>query len=77
VSPPSPVLVSFGRRVRRLRMAMGVSQEALGERSGIHRTYVGGIERGERNISLLNIAKLADGLGVGIADLFPPDDAGS
>ena len=71
MASPSPVLVAFGRRVRGLRLAMGVSQETLGERSGIHRTYIGGIERGERNLSLLNIAKVAAGLGVEIRDLFP------
>lgn len=72
------MLLNFGRRVRELRLGLGVSQEGLGERSGIHRTYIGGIERGERNISLLNIAKVAAGLGVDIRELFPPatDDSG-
>lgn len=69
------MLLNFGRRVRELRLRLGVSQEGLGERSSIHRTYIGGIERGERNISLLNIAKVAAGLGVDIRELFPPSSS--
>ena len=58
------VLVSFGRQVAAERRKIGLSQEALAARAGIHRTYVGAVESGERNISLLNIHKLADALGV-------------
>ena len=54
----------FGARVRALRVARGLSQEDLAQKAGLHRTYVGGIERGERNISLVNIEKLATALGV-------------
>ena len=60
----------FGRRVRELRERMGVSQEALATRAGIHRTYMGGVERGERNISLKNIVRLAEALKVRPHDLF-------
>lgn len=60
----------FGRRVRELRERMGVSQEALATRAGIHRTYMGGVERGERNVSLKNIVRLAEALEVRPHDLF-------
>jgi transcriptional regulator with XRE-family HTH domain len=58
------VLVAFGAAVRRLRTARGLSQEGLAELAGVHRTYVGGIERGERNVSLLSIDRLAVALSV-------------
>jgi transcriptional regulator with XRE-family HTH domain len=60
----SSVLVAFGTAVRRLRTARGLSQEGLAELAGVHRTYVGGIERGERNVSLLSIDRLAVALSV-------------
>lgn len=56
--------------VRRERLAMKLSQEALADLAGIHRTYVGGVERGERNIGLDNVEKLAKALGVFPADLL-------
>jgi transcriptional regulator with XRE-family HTH domain len=62
--------VSFGIRVRELRLRLGLSQEDLAERADLHRNYVGGIERGERNVGLINVGKLADALGVSVADLF-------
>ena len=52
----------FGRRVRKVRLKCGYSQEELAELSGLHRTYVGSVERGERNISLQNIVLLARAL---------------
>jgi transcriptional regulator with XRE-family HTH domain len=61
---------AFGRRIRDLRKARGLSQEELAERAGLHRTYVGGIERGERNPSLNNIGQIARALGVSIHDFF-------
>jgi transcriptional regulator with XRE-family HTH domain len=51
----------FGRRVRQLRLKRGPSQEKLAELANLHRNYVGGLERGERNVSLLNTVKLARG----------------
>ncbi len=64
------VLVRFGRRVRELRKKKGLSQEALALEAGLDRTYVGGVERGERNISLVNTYKLANALGVQVRELF-------
>jgi transcriptional regulator with XRE-family HTH domain len=60
----------FGERVRELRLAKGLSQEKLAFKSGVHRTYLGGIERGERNPSLKNIAAIAEALGVTLSELF-------
>src|SRR5205085_9860550 len=54
----------FGRRLRELRKRVGLSQEALAHQAGLDRSYVGGVERGEYNISLLNICLLADAIGV-------------
>jgi transcriptional regulator with XRE-family HTH domain len=64
------VLVRFGNRVRELRKKKGLSQEGLALESGLDRSYVGGVERGERNISLENIEKLARALGVPPASLL-------
>lgn len=60
----------FGERVRELRSERQLSQEELAHRAGMHWTYLGGIERGERNPALLNIAKIAMALEVPLADLF-------
>jgi transcriptional regulator with XRE-family HTH domain len=51
-----------GMRIRELRLAKGISQEALADEAGIHRTYIGSVERGERNISLENIVRIAKAL---------------
>lgn len=65
---------AFGLRVREVRKAAGLSQEGLALRAGLDRTYVGSVERGERNISLDNIWQLADTLGVHPADLIKDAD---
>ncbi len=61
---------AFGARVRVLRAEQGYSQEAFADACGLHRTYIGAIERGERNVSIDNIAKIAHALKVDISSLF-------
>lgn len=63
-------LKSFGQAVRTLRKRIGLSQESLAFKSELDRTYVGGVERGERNISLINIIKISKALNVNPSDLF-------
>jgi DNA-binding XRE family transcriptional regulator len=63
-------LQRFGTRLRAERERVGISQEALADLAGLHRTYVGGVERGERNVGLLNIIRLARALGVSPATLL-------
>ena len=62
-------LVEFGKRVKHYRLLNGWSQEELAERVGLHRTYIGSVERGERNISLLNISLLAKSFSISISEL--------
>ena len=64
------ILVDFGCRVRELRKARGWSQEAFASECGLDRTYIGGVERGERNIALLNIATIAKALKVSLSQLM-------
>ena len=65
-----PVLVSFGQNVQEARKRMGLSQEQLAERAQVHRTYIGMIERAEKNITLCNIEKIAHALNLSIRELF-------
>jgi transcriptional regulator with XRE-family HTH domain len=60
----------LGERIRRLRQAEGLSQEAFAERCDLHRTYVGAIERGERNFAIDNLEKIAAALGLSLSDLL-------
>lgn len=63
-------LISFAKRVREERKKMGISQEELAERAGVHRTYVGMIERAEKNITLESMEKIAKALKIKISDLL-------
>jgi transcriptional regulator with XRE-family HTH domain len=69
-SPRHSARLLFARTVRRLRVERGWSQEELADRAGLHRTYVGSVERGERNISIDNIEKIANALESAIHDMF-------
>ena len=65
------ILTEFGSRLRRLRKERGLTQEKLAAKAGLHYTYIGVVERGEKNISLVNIGRLAEALDVEVVDLFP------
>jgi transcriptional regulator with XRE-family HTH domain len=65
-----PILKTFGTNVQKIRKQKGLSQEELAKKCRLHRTYIGGIERGERNVSLINLKKIATALGVKIDDLI-------
>lgn len=58
------ILIKFGKRVKKMRVAKGWSQEELAKRAKLHRTYIGSVERNERNISLINIERIAKAFGV-------------
>ena len=64
------IRVRFGRALRRRRNKLGVSQEAFADMCQLDRTYIGGIERGERNVALINIEKIAKTLRISVSELF-------
>ncbi len=64
------LLIKFGKKVRDERIGLGFSQEKLASRAGVHRTYIGMIERAEKNITLENIEKIAKALNIKLPDLF-------
>ena len=64
------ILVSLGKKVRSLRRSQELSQEKLAESADLDRTYISGIERGKRNVSIVNIAKIATALGVTVSKLL-------
>ncbi len=64
------IRVRFGRAIRRIREEQKINQEEAAERCGLHRTYYSGIERGVRNVSLVNIERIGKGLKTSLAELF-------
>ena len=64
------VLIKFGKKVRNERLKLGLSQEDLASRAKVHRTYIGMIERAEKNITLINIEKISKALGVSSNELI-------
>jgi len=64
------IRIRFGKALRQKRAKLGVSQEAFADMCGLDRTYIGGIERGERNVALVNIEKIAKTFGLSISQLF-------
>jgi len=64
------ILERFGNRVRELRRAQGLSQEAFADKCGLDRTYISGIERGRRNVSLRNLDVIAKAFGITLSELF-------
>ena len=67
---PVNIRIRFGRAIRRIREEQEINQEEAAERCGLHRTYYSGIERGVRNVSLVNIEKVAKGLKTALPDRF-------
>lgn len=70
-----PALLAFGEAVRRRRKAMGFSQESFADECGIDRSYMGGVERGERNLALVNIVRILATLNVSPSEFFKDLDA--
>ena len=71
------VLVAFGSTVRRLRLEQGFSQEEFADHCGLDRTYIGGVERGERNIGLVNVHRISGALKLDVSVLFQNMEAAS
>lgn len=59
-----------GKRIKQLRAELNISQEELGFRSGVHRTYIAGVEVGKRNVSIITLKKIVDALGVSMGEFF-------
>lgn len=64
------ILIRFGQRIRELRKQRGFSQESFALECGLDRTYIGGVERGERNVALKNIEVISQALKLSVSDLF-------
>jgi len=66
----NPTLIKLGKRIRQVREGQGLSQEAVALASGLDRSYFGGVERGEHNVAVINLEKIAIALNIKITDLF-------
>ena len=66
----NPILQQLGKRIRTLRQSAGYTQEEFAYKAGLDRSYYGAVERGERNLSVLNLLKIAEALGVDVGVLF-------
>lgn len=64
------IIKKFGQKLRKERLARGLSQEALAYKAGLHRTYIGMVERGEKNITLMNIKKICEALNLKLSSFF-------
>ncbi len=71
---PNKLLTRLGSRIRSIRKERGLSQEQLAEATGLHRTYIGGVERGERNIGIINLSHIADALHIPLSELLQKVD---
>ena len=67
---PLDIRIRFGRAIRRVREEQRINQEEAAERCGLHRTYYSGVERGVRNVSLINIERISKGLRISLSQLF-------
>jgi transcriptional regulator with XRE-family HTH domain len=67
-----PALLKLGKKIRDLRKARGYSKESFADKVGLDRTYIGAIERGERNIAALNLIRIPKALKIEVGELFPP-----
>jgi transcriptional regulator with XRE-family HTH domain len=72
----SEILLKYGQVVRKIRLEKGISQETLADLSGLHRTYMSDVELGKRNVSLENIDRIANALGVSISEIFKQIESG-
>ena len=68
--PKKSICITFGEKVREIRISQNISQEKLAHLADVHRTYIGSVERAEKNISLINIEKIANALNVNIIELL-------
>jgi transcriptional regulator with XRE-family HTH domain len=66
----SPLLIKLGKCIRQRREDLGLSQESLANRAEVHRTYVGKVERGEQNVSMLSLSRIAKGLGAFVWEII-------